>query len=110
MMKHTLYASLLLTHLFSANVYAEVVAMQIAEPPQEKPVSHAEKYTGPTVAERMTMMDTDKNGFVDARELRDFVEKTQGRDDASQALDRLAASVNIESCNSPFTQKLYTLK
>lgn len=65
------------------------------------------KYSGPTVEQNIVSMDTDKNGFADASEVRAFLELKHGKGYESALLDKFEASVNGTSCNTPFANKLY---
>ncbi|PKO45716.1 MAG: hypothetical protein CVU29_08460 [Betaproteobacteria bacterium HGW-Betaproteobacteria-22] len=65
------------------------------------------KYTGPSVEENIVSMDTDKNGFADASEVRAFLEQKHGKGYESALLEKFEASVNGTSCNTPFANKLY---
>ncbi|HPH05209.1 MAG TPA: hypothetical protein PL131_04990 [Methylotenera sp.] len=68
------------------------------------------KYAGPTVEDNVKAMDTDKNGFADASEVRAYLEKTHGKGYESAVLDRFESSVKGASCGSPFANKLYATK
>ncbi|NOT14809.1 MAG: hypothetical protein HOP21_04360 [Methylotenera sp.] len=65
------------------------------------------QYVGPTVEENVTLMDTDKNGFADASEVRVFLEKTHGKGFERALLDKFESSVTGSSCGSPFSNRLY---
>lgn len=65
------------------------------------------KYAGPTVEENVEAMDTDKNGFADASEVRAYLEKKHGKGYESAVLDRFESTVKGSSCGSPFSNKLY---
>lgn len=65
------------------------------------------KYTGPTVEDNVTEMDTDKNGFADAAEVRAYLEKKHGKGYQQELLEKFAASVSGASCGTPFANKLY---
>lgn len=65
------------------------------------------KYIGPSVEENIVSMDTDKNGFADASEVRAFLERKHGKGYESALLEKFEASVNGTSCNTPFANKLY---
>lgn len=60
------------------------------------------RYTGPTVEENVVSMDTDKNGFADASEVRAFLELKHGKGYESEVLDRFEASLKGTSCGTPF--------
>jgi hypothetical protein len=66
-----------------------------------------EKYSGPTVEDNVTTMDTDKNGFADASEVRAFLELKHGKGYQSALLEKFEASVKGASCGTPFANKLY---
>lgn len=68
------------------------------------------KYTGSTVEDNVTAMDTDKNGFADASEVRAFLELKHGKGYESTLLEKFAASTSSTSCGSPFTQGFYVSK
>ena len=57
-------------------------------------------YTGPTVEERIALMDTDKNGFCDVHEIRKFLEKQHGKDYKQDLLARLEANAVPQSCGT----------
>jgi len=65
------------------------------------------KYTGPTVEDNITAMDTDKNGFADAAEVRAYLESIHGKGYQQDVLEKFAASVSGTSCGTPFANKLY---
>lgn len=65
------------------------------------------KYTGPTVEDNVTTMDTDKNGFADAAEVRAYLERLHGKGYQQEILEKFAASVSGTSCGTPFANKLY---
>jgi len=60
------------------------------------------RYTGPTVEENVVSMDTDKNGFADASEVRAFLELKHGKGYESEVLERFEASLKGASCGTPF--------
>jgi len=60
------------------------------------------RYTGPTVEENVVSMDTDKNGFADASEVRAFLELKHGKGYESEVLERFEASLKGTSCGTPF--------
>lgn len=60
------------------------------------------RYTGPTVEENVVSMDTDKNGFADASEVRAFLELKHGKGYESEVLERFEASLKGTSCATPF--------
>lgn len=57
-------------------------------------------YTGPSVEERIAMMDTDKNGFADVHEIRKFLEKQHGKHYKQDLLARLEANAIPQSCGT----------
>jgi len=57
-------------------------------------------YTGPSVEERIVLMDEDKNGFCDVHEIRQFLEKTHGKDYKQELLARLEANAIPQSCGA----------
>ncbi len=57
-------------------------------------------YTGPTVEERIALMDTDKNGFCDVHEIRKFLEKQHGKDYKQDLLAKLEANAVPQSCGA----------
>ncbi len=65
-------------------------------------------YTGPSVEERIVMMDTDKNGFVDVFEVRKFLEKQHGVGYKKALLDRLELNAMPNSCGTNFVDQLVT--
>lgn len=65
------------------------------------------QYVGPTVEDNVTSMDTDKNGFADASEVRAFLEKKHGKGYESVLLDKFESSVTGTSCGSPFSKNLF---
>lgn len=65
------------------------------------------KYAGPTVEDNVAKMDTDKNGFADASEVRAFLELIHGKGYERELLDKFEASVKGTSCGTPFANKLY---
>lgn len=60
-------------------------------------------YTGPTVEERIALMDTDKNGFCDVHEIRKFLEKQHGKDYKQDLLAKLEANAVPQSCGTSVT-------
>ena len=65
------------------------------------------KYTGPTVEDKIALMDTDKNGFADVMEVRSYLQLTHGENYQKDLLDKWAASANGKSCSTPFAKELY---
>jgi hypothetical protein len=65
------------------------------------------KYVGPTVEDNVTAMDTDKNGFADASEVRAFLELKHGKGYQSELLEKFAASIKGTSCATPFAKSFY---
>ncbi len=57
-------------------------------------------YQGPTVEERVALMDKDKNGFADVHEIRKFLESQHGKDYKQDLLARLEANANPQSCGT----------
>lgn len=66
------------------------------------------KYNGPTVEDKIALMDTDKNGFADVMEVRSYLQLTHGENYQKDLLDKWAASANGKSCSTPFAKELYT--
>lgn len=58
------------------------------------------RYTGPTVEDNVALMDTDKNGFADASEVRAFLELKHGKGYESAVLDRFEALLRGASCGT----------
>ncbi len=50
------------------------------------------RYIGPSVADNIALMDTDKNGFVDVFEVRAFLELKHGKGYEKELMDKLEAS------------------
>lgn len=65
------------------------------------------KYIGPTVEDNVVSMDTDKNGFADASEVRAFLELKHGKGYQSEVLERFEASIKGTSCGTPFASTLH---
>ncbi len=65
-----------------------------------------DRYSGPTVEDNVMSMDTDKNGFADATEVRAFLELKHGKGYESEILERFEASLKSPSCATPFAGKL----
>lgn len=65
------------------------------------------KYIGPTVEDNVTAMDTDKNGFADASEVRAFLELKHGKGYESELLEKFEASIKGTSCATPFAKSFY---
>lgn len=63
-------------------------------------------YTGPTVEERIVMMDSDENGFVDVHEVRAFLEKQHGVGYKKALLDKLEQNAFKNSCQTNFVDQL----
>ncbi|ACT47675.1 hypothetical protein [Methylotenera mobilis] len=59
-----------------------------------------DRYTGPTVEDNVALMDTDKNGFADAGEVRAFLELKHGKGYESEVLDRFEALLRGASCGT----------
>ena len=66
-----------------------------------------DQYFGPTVEDKIALMDVDKNGFADVFEVRDYLQKTHGADYQKDLLDKWAASAQGKSCSTPFAKELY---
>jgi len=64
-------------------------------------------YIGPTVEDNIALMDTDKNGFADAGEVRAFLELKHGKGYEHELLEKFEASLKGTSCGTPFAQRLY---
>ena len=60
------------------------------------------RYIGPSVEDNVVSMDTDKNGFADASEVRAFLELKHGKGYESEVLERFEASLKGTSCATPF--------
>lgn len=58
------------------------------------------RYIGPTVEDNIALMDTDKNGFADASEVRAFLELKHGKGYQSAVLDRFEATMRAASCGA----------
>ena len=58
------------------------------------------RYIGPTVEDNVALMDTDKNGFADASEVRAFLELKHGKGYQSEVLDRFEATMRAASCGT----------
>ncbi len=65
------------------------------------------KYSGPTVEDNVAAMDTDKNGFADASEVRAFLELIHGKGYERELLEKFEASLKGTSCGTPFAKNLY---
>lgn len=85
--------------LLGAYVQAETVIDHLTD--------SGNKYAGPTVEDNVAKMDTDKNGFADASEVRAFLELIHGKGYERELLDKFEASVKGTSCGTPFANKLY---
>jgi len=57
-------------------------------------------YQGPSVEERIALMDKDKNGFADVHEIRQFLESQHGKDYKQDLLARLEANALPQSCGT----------
>ena len=68
------------------------------------------RYTGPTVEDKITKMDTDKNGFADVFEVRAYLVALHGSEYQKDLLDKWEASAKGKSCSTPFAKELYTDK
>ncbi len=60
-----------------------------------------------TVEENIALMDTDKNGFADAMEVRAYLEKMHGKGYEKEELDFLVSTAKGKSCTTPFAKALY---
>lgn len=58
------------------------------------------KYNGPTVAEKVAEMDTDKSGFADVYEVRAYLEKKHGEGYQEDVLGRWEFNANPNSCGT----------
>lgn len=58
------------------------------------------RYTGPTVEDNIALMDTDKNGFADAKEVRAFLELKHGKGYESKVLERFESVLRGASCGT----------
>lgn len=65
------------------------------------------RYIGPSVADNMALMDTDKNGFVDVFEVRAFLELKHGKGYEKELMDKMEATAKGQSCGTPFAKPLY---
>lgn len=63
-------------------------------------------YAGPTVEERIALMDKDKNGFADVHEIRQFLESQHGKDYKQDLLARLEANAVPQSCGTSVAELL----
>lgn len=59
-----------------------------------------EVYQGPSVEERIALMDKDKNGFADVHEIRQFLESQHGKDYKQDLLAKLEANAVPQSCGA----------
>lgn len=71
-------------------------------------LTDASIYTGPTVEERIALMDEDKNGFCDVHEIRNFLESQHGKGYKQDLLARLEANANPQSCGTSVAE-LFTV-
>ena len=65
------------------------------------------RYIGPSVADNIALMDTDKNGFVDVFEVRAFLELKHGKGYEKELMDKMEASAKGKSCGTPFANTIY---
>ena len=65
------------------------------------------RYIGPSVADNIALMDTDKNGFVDVFEVRAFLELKHGKGYEKELMDKMEASAKGQSCGTPFANTIY---
>lgn len=65
-------------------------------------------YTGPSVEERIALMDKDENGFADVHEIRKFLESQHGKDYKQDLLARLEANANPQSCGTSSVAEIFT--
>lgn len=63
------------------------------------------KYSGPTVEQNITAMDTDKNGFADVLEVRTFLALKHGKDYQKALLDRWEVRAMGGGCPIPFAKE-----
>ncbi len=68
------------------------------------------RYTGPSVEDNITAMDTDKNGFADVLEVRAFLELKHGKGYEKALLDRWELTSRGTTCTTPFAKELYVDK
>lgn len=65
-------------------------------------------FSGLSVEDNITKMDTDKNGFADVFEVRAFLASIHGKDYQKALLDRWEASASSKSCGTSFAKDLVT--
>lgn len=65
------------------------------------------RYIGPSVADNIALMDTDKNGFVDVFEVRAFLELKHGKGYEKDLMDKMEATAKGQSCGTPFANVIY---
>ncbi len=65
-------------------------------------------YTGPTVEDNISLMDTDKNGFADVFEVRAFLELKHGKGYEKALLDRWEVRAQGGNCPVPFAKEFYS--
>lgn len=63
-------------------------------------LTDSEVYQGPSVEERIALMDKDKNGFADVHEIRQFLESQHGKDYKQDLLAKLEANAVPQSCGA----------
>ena len=63
------------------------------------------KYTGPSVEQNVTSMDSDKNGFADVMEVRAFLALRYGKDYEKGVLDRWEVRAMGGGCPIPFAKE-----
>lgn len=63
------------------------------------------RYTGPTVEDNISLMDTDKNGFADVLEVRAFLASKHGKDFEKALLDRWEVHSLGGGCTVPFSKE-----
>lgn len=98
-MHKILKLALISVALFAANVKAEALLNHLTDTEA--------KYAGPTVEDNIVAMDTDKNGFADASEVRAYLELKHGKGYESELLNKFADSIKGTSCGTPFAKRLY---
>lgn len=83
---------------FIPHVYAEDAASSLAE-------------TSPlfeSVEERISLMDTNKDGIVTVYEVRAYIESLHSKNYQKEALDDMVSSASGKSCSTPFAKSLYS--
>ena len=68
------------------------------------------KYNGPTVEDNIASMDTDKNGFADVLEVREFLASKHGKGYEKALLDRWEVHSLGGGCPIPFAKEFISDK